>query len=93
MQRGVGEFTIQGQVRPGIVVVLEIPSQDATQMGLVEHDDMIQTSAAYRTDDSFAIRILPRRPWGNQDSFGAHALDAFLDIFAIDAIAVAYKKT
>ncbi len=35
---------IQGKMRPATVVVLEISGQDTTQMGLIEHDHMIQAS-------------------------------------------------
>ena len=66
------------------MVVLEILGQDAMQMGLVEHNHMIQTIAAYRTDNSFAVRILPRRAWCNQDVLDAHVLDASLEVIAID---------
>jgi hypothetical protein len=62
-------------------------------MGLVEHDYIVQTLAAYRTDASFAIWVLPRRPWCNQDFLDAHVLDTRLEVVAIDAVAVAEKKT
>ncbi len=43
----------------GMLIVLEVLGQDAVQMPFVEHDDVIQTIAAYAADHSFAIRILP----------------------------------
>ena len=39
------------------VVIGKIPAQDAAEMGLVEHDHMIQTLAAQRTDHAFDIGI------------------------------------
>ena len=52
---------IKGQVASGIVIVIEIFRKNAAQMSFVEHDDMIETFSAYRTDYPFAVRILPRR--------------------------------
>ena len=48
---------IQRKMTSGIVIVVEVLGQDAVQMPFVEHDDMIQTIAAYAADHSFAIRI------------------------------------
>ena len=33
---------IQGQMRPGIVIILKIPGQDSVQMSFVEHNDVIE---------------------------------------------------
>jgi hypothetical protein len=73
---------IQGKVRPGMVVVPEIPGQDAIQMGLVEYDHPIQTIAAYRTDDSFTIGIFPRRSGRDRDILDAHVPDPLLEVVA-----------
>ena len=43
-------------------------------MGLVEHDDMVQTLAADRTNDAFTIGVLPRRAGRNQHFLDAHVL-------------------
>ena len=50
---------VQRKMTSGIVIVVEVRGQDVVQMPFVEHDDMIQTIAAYAADNSFAIRILP----------------------------------
>ena len=62
-------------------------------MSFVEHDHMIETFATNGTDDSFAIRILPRRPGRDQDFVDSQALDAFLEIVAVDTVAIANEKT
>ncbi len=41
---------IQRKMTSGIVIVVEVLGQDAVQMPFVEHDDMIQTIAAYAAD-------------------------------------------
>jgi hypothetical protein len=79
-------------VTPGIVIILKILGQDSVQVSLAEHDDVIQTLPAYGTDDSFAIRILPRRPRCNQDLFDAHVLDSLFEVVTVDAVAIADEK-
>jgi hypothetical protein len=41
------------------VVVVDVRRKYPAQMALVENDDMVQTLAPDRADDSFDIRILP----------------------------------
>ena len=74
-------------MRPGVVIIVEVLSQDAMQMGLVQHNHMIQTIAAYAADDSFAKWILPRRAWCDQNFLNTHVLDSLLEVFAVDAVA------
>jgi hypothetical protein len=74
------------------VIILKILGQDSVQMSFAEHDHMIQTIPAYGTDDSFAIRVLPGGPGCNQDFLDAHAFHAFLEVVAVDAIAIADEK-
>ena len=71
-----------------LVVVREILGQDTMQVGLVEHDHLIQTIAAYRTDDSFAIWILPRRVRSKRDFLNAQVLDPLLEVVAIGTVAI-----
>src|SRR5665213_4297665 len=51
---------VEREMRPGIVMVLNIPRQDAAQVMLVKDDDVIQTFAADRADEALDIWILPR---------------------------------
>jgi len=44
------------------VVVDEVLAQQATQMGPVQHHDVVETLAAEGADETFHVRILPRRP-------------------------------
>ena len=62
-------------------------------MGFVEHDDMVQTLAADRTNHPLTVRILPGRTCGNQHFLDAQVLHPRLELLAIDAIAVTQKKT
>ena len=44
---------------PCSVVIVLVRGEDATQMALVEDDEVVQTLAPERADDSLDIRILP----------------------------------
>jgi hypothetical protein len=49
----------QGQMRPCSVVIVLVRREDAVQMALVEDDEVVETLAPDRPDDSLDIRILP----------------------------------
>ena len=48
------------EVRARAVVVVDVGAKEASQMSLVEHDDVVETLAAYRADQAFHVWILPR---------------------------------
>ena len=48
------------QVRTRPVVVVDVGAEEASQMWLVEHDDVVETLAAHRADQAFHVWILPR---------------------------------
>ena len=75
------------------MIVFKILSQNTMQMFFVEHDHMVETFTTNGTDDSFAIRILPRRAGCDQDFVDSQALDAILEIVTVDAVAIADEKT
>jgi hypothetical protein len=89
-ERGV---VVQSAVGPRMVVIIEVAGQDAPEVGLVEHDHMIQTLASDRTDQSFDIGILPGRPRRGQHFLDAHTLQAFLKALSVGAVAVADQVT
>ena len=46
-------------MRSNSVVIVSISSQQATQMRLVEDDDMIEALSSARADELFKLGILP----------------------------------
>ena len=50
---------LQGEVCSGPVVVDEVLAQQATQMGPVQHHDVVETLTAEGADETFRVRILP----------------------------------
>jgi len=83
-----GRVSFQSQVRSRVQVVIEVRSEDATEMSFVENDDMVEALAADRTDMAFAIGILPGRSWSDEYFLDTHMLDARTKRFAVDSIAI-----
>ncbi len=80
---------VQRQVRPGIVIVVEVIPKDSVEMPFVEHDQVVETFPTYRADDSLAVGILPGRTCRGRDLVDAHGLDPLLEVIAIDVVPVA----
>ncbi len=51
----------------GLVVVGEVRGQDTAQVPLAENDDMVQTLAPDRADDSLREGVLPRAVRGGEN--------------------------
>ena len=62
-------------------------------MPFAQHDHVVQTLSTYRADNTFAIRVLPRRAWCDRDFFDVHAFHAILEIVAVDAVTITNEKT
>ena len=54
-------------MRAGGVVVGEIPTQQASEVPFVQHDDVIEAFPSNRADDALGEGILPGRPRGDED--------------------------
>ena len=80
-------------MRPGIVIVVEVLRKDTVQMPFIQYDQVVQTFPANGTDDAFAVRVLPGRARCDRDFFDSHAYHAVLEVFAVDAVAIANEKT
>ena len=62
-------------------------------MPFVQDNHMVQTLPAYRADEAFAVRILPRRARCGRDSFDAHAFDTLGEVVAVDAVSITEQKS
>ena len=49
---GPGRVAIQGKMSPGFVIIAEVIGKNPIQMGLVEHDGVVEAVATDRSDDS-----------------------------------------
>ena len=88
---GLRGVLVEGKVCSGTVVVDEVVAQQATQMGLVEDDDVIEALAAQGADEAFDIGILPRRPRRRLDFADPQGLDSAGERDPVDRIAVAQE--
>ena len=53
-------IAIQRQMRAHLVIVIEIQSENALEMDFVQYNQVVQTFAADRANDSLSVWILPR---------------------------------
>ena len=51
---------VQGQMRSEFIVIAGVVSEDSTQMGIAEDDDVIKAFPADRADQSLCMPVLPR---------------------------------
>src|SRR6266481_428036 len=58
-----GRILDQGQVRPRLIIVASVRSQNPAQMCLVQDNDVVHTFTPDRSDQPFDNAILPRRGW------------------------------
>ena len=57
---GVWRVLRQREMRPRLVVVRQVPTQDAGQSGFIPDDYVIKALASNGTDDPLRVRVLPR---------------------------------
>ena len=84
-----GRVLVQREVGPRIIVIRHVRKEHVAQMPLAKHDDMIETLPSDRTDQAFAVSILPRRTSGGRLVANAHRAETSFENVAIGAIAVA----
>ena len=82
---------LQAQVGSAAVVVGEVVCEQTVQVGLVEHDDMVQAFAPNRPDQPFHIRRLPGATRRDTELGQAQGLGAAPELQAINAIPVVGK--
>src|SRR5262249_27076649 len=61
-----GSIFAQSSMRPRFIVISDKLAKDPSQMGLCEHDQVVETFPAGCADRSFGVAILPRRAWSNR---------------------------
>ena len=81
-------ITFQRKMSAGFVIVREVDRKDSSQVGFVEHDDMVETVAADTAVQAFNVRILPGRSWCRYDFFDSQLLDALSKELTVDRVAI-----
>src|SRR6516165_6386295 len=82
---------VEREVRPSAMIVREVRGQDAAQMPLAEHDEMVEALAPHGADEAFRQWILPGTAGRRENFRDAHALDTMAERLAVDRVAVAEK--
>ena len=73
------------------VIVIDVREQDPAQVPLVNHDHMVKTLAANRTNHALDVRVLPGRPRRRHDLRYVHRFDPAAEVRAIRCVAVSQQ--
>lgn len=84
-----GRVIVQRLMRPSLLMVTKILSQNSFQMPFAEHDDVIEAFATNRTDQPLDVGILPRTMKRDPNVYEADSFNAVGELAAVDAIVVA----
>ena len=75
----VGGIFVQGPVRPGLIVIIEAGREHSAQMGIVDHDYVVQSLPTYSSDDALSMAVLPRRSKARWSVSNTHRTNASLE--------------
>jgi hypothetical protein len=90
-ESGLRGVLVEGEVCSGVVVIEEVVTEQATQMILVQDDDVVEALAAQGPDEAFDVGILPRGPRGDLHLVDPQGLDSAGEHCPVDRIAVAQQ--
>ncbi len=86
-----GRIFFKAQMCSVVMIIFEIRRQNASQVILVQYDDMICTFSPDRADYPFNKRILPRFLRGRDYFFDAHVFHSITKENAIDRVPVSHQ--
>src|ERR1019366_1793626 len=78
---------------PDLIVVRSISLQDAAQVRLAEHDEVVERFATHRSDEPLNVAVLPRRAWCGRMIADPHCTNAAGVRWTKCAVAVANQVT
>lgn len=70
------------------MIVGRVASKNPHEVSFTENDDLVEALPADRSDQTLAVRILPRRGGGSEYFLDAHRLDAPDEAVTEDTVAV-----
>ena len=79
----------EGEVGPSAVVVLEVPSEDVSQVALAEDEDMVKTLSPDRADEAFREGILPGASGSREGLLESACPHTLAEEVPVDRIAIA----
>src|SRR5262245_42256983 len=77
---------LQGLMWPGVVIVIEVLSQNPTQVILIDNNQVVETLSANRSDYAFGVWILERRSRRGDYLFDLHSFHSEAKFFSVDLI-------
>ena len=83
-----GTVLAQSKVRARTVIVIQIGSENTSQMAFIENDDVIEALPPDRADNPFNVGILPWRTRCRDDFIDAHGLDSGVDQQPVNAVPI-----
>ena len=75
-------------MRPRLVIVVQVTSDDPPQVSLVQNDQVVETLAMDRSNQPFNIRAFQRRAIRDHYLLDTHVLDSLLEEATVYAVAV-----
>ena len=82
---------VEREVGARLMVIGEVPGQDAAQVSFAQDENVVETLAPDRTDQALRERILPGAVRRREDFLDPHALHAVAELLAIDLVTVAQE--
>ncbi len=79
---------LQGEMRPGLVVVADVSAEDLSELILAEDDQVVQALPAYRPDDFLGVWVLPGGLRGSDDLLDAQPRDPVTEPIAVDGVPI-----
>src|SRR5882724_1429263 len=85
----VGCVLVEREMSSSPVIVRGVVGQDAAKVAFAQNEDMIETFAPDRADESLGERVLPRAVGRGQHFMDPQALHSVLERVTVDAVAIA----
>ena len=86
-----GRILVQGEVGAVLVIKGKEASERPSKGPFIPHDHVIETLPPQRPDQALHERILPRRPWRDQDFLRAETLQQPIEVGSVAVVAIPHQ--
>jgi hypothetical protein len=87
----VGGVLVEREMGARLMVIGDVPRQDAASASFAQDDNVVETLAPDGTDQALGERMLPRAVWRREDFLDLHPRHAVAELLAIHLVAVAQE--
>ncbi len=88
-----GRVLVEREMRSGSVVVVQVASQDPSQVIPVEDDHVVKALPPDGADDPLDVRILPGRARRSENLLDSQSMNGSVEVISAYAIPIANQKT